>query len=65
MKLALEFQEGLVDKAKNLIEKKEVFPAKHFRYAILKNETGSTKNLFQHHQSMIKLAKLLMDIFKV
>lgn len=38
--MSIEFQEALVDEANNLIEKKEIFPSKYFRYAILKNETA-------------------------
>ncbi|CAK81557.1 unnamed protein product (macronuclear) [Paramecium tetraurelia] len=64
VQMALEFQAALVDEANNLIENNELYPCKHFRYGILKNESPQQKKFFQHPQSLQKLALLLMDIYK-
>lgn len=39
---------ALVDEANNLIENNELFPCKHFRYGIIKNETVQQKKFFLH-----------------
>ena len=44
--MALDFQKALVNEAIYLTEKRELFPSKNFKYAILKSDTIQEKTFF-------------------